>query len=71
MFKRFGLLALMIGGTGAALLPAAAQAQDRYGYYRGDQGYYVRHDRDCDRHERREWRERRDHERRAERRYYR
>jgi Ni/Co efflux regulator RcnB len=63
MFKRIGILALMLSATGAVLLPTAALAQDRYcapGYN------YYQSNRDWDRdefHERRdrradEWRQR-------------
>jgi hypothetical protein len=53
MFKRFGILALMLSATGVAVLPKAAFAQD--GYYAPRDNY---HQVDRDRHEAREWRER-------------
>lgn len=73
MFKRVGVLALMLSAAGAVFAPAAAFAQDRYGNgygsYGGDRSYYSQRDRDWNRDQRHEWREHERMERlRAERR---
>ena len=62
MFRRFGILALILSATGAAVLPKAAFAQD--GYYAPRDNYY-QVDRDGHRYEVREWRDG-DKNRRAE-----
>jgi hypothetical protein len=63
MLKKFGILALILS-AGAAILPTAALAQDRYYYPRDNYSY--RRDRDWDRREARRWREHEWRERRAE-----
>jgi hypothetical protein len=64
MLKRVGVLALLLSGAGAAILPRAASAQD--GYYYGPRQYYYQNDRDWNRHYAHEWREQMRRERRAE-----
>jgi hypothetical protein len=54
MFKRLGLLALMLAGTGAAVLPTAALAEEQYNASRDS---YYHSDCDGDRHEVREIRD--------------
>jgi len=54
MFKRLGILALMLAAAGAAVLPTTAFAEDRY--YSSRDNYY-HSDRDRDRHDTRQSRE--------------
>ncbi len=63
MFKRIGLLALMLSSIGVSIAPKVAFAQD--GYY-GSRGYYYQNDRGYDRHREHEWREHERRERREE-----
>ena len=58
MFKRTGILALLLSSMGAALVPQAAQAQDRSYYYGQNYPYFDHRDRDWARQRMRDRRER-------------